>query len=146
MKFSQIITLFLGNLPFFFQSLAFAAGLPVIPLTIGKEVIQAEVATTPASQELGLMYRKSLPESAGMLFVFEQKAGHCFWMKNTDLPIAIAFIEDDGKIINVEEMKPQTEDNHCPKRATRFALEMNSGWFSKRNLGPGRIIEGLPKF
>lgn len=123
-----------------------AAGLPIIPLTIGKETIQVEVATTPSSQALGLMYRKTMPESSGMLFVFQQKAGHCFWMKNTDLPIAIAFLEDDGKIINIEEMQAQTEDNHCPAKATRFALEMNAAWFSKRNIRPGKVVEGLPKF
>ena len=122
-----------------------ASGLPTIELRINKEVVRAEVANTPDSQQLGLMYRKELADSSGMLFIFNQKAGHCFWMKNTNLPLSIAFIEDDGRIINIEEMQPQSEDNHCPKKSTRFALEMNQAWFSKRKLGPGTIIEGLPK-
>jgi uncharacterized membrane protein (UPF0127 family) len=86
-----------------------------------------------------------MPEQNGMLFVFEQKAGHCFWMKNTLLPLSIAFIDDDGKIINIEEMKPQSEENHCPLKPIRYALEMNSNWFEKRQLRAGKLVVGLPK-
>jgi len=128
-------------LPYF----AFSSALPVIDLKIDKILIKAEVASTQASQQLGLMYRKTMPEQSGMLFVFEQKAGHCFWMKNTLLPLSIAFIDDDGKIVNIEEMKPQTEENHCPLKPIRYALEMNSNWFEKRKLGVGKLVEGLPK-
>jgi uncharacterized membrane protein (UPF0127 family) len=128
-------------LPYF----AFSSALPVIDLKIDKNLIKAEVASTQASQQLGLMYRKTMPEQSGMLFVFEQKAGHCFWMKNTLLPLSIAFIDDDGKIVNIEEMKPQTEENHCPLKPIRYALEMNSNWFEKRKLGVGKLVEGLPK-
>jgi uncharacterized membrane protein (UPF0127 family) len=124
---------------------SFAGALPVIPLKIGNETIQVEVASTQASLELGLMYRKSMPDNSGMLFVFDQKAGHCFWMRNTQLPLSIAFIDDDGKITNIDEMKPQTDDNHCPTRAIRYALEMNTGWFEKRKIIPGKVVEGLPK-
>jgi uncharacterized membrane protein (UPF0127 family) len=130
---------------FFAPQLLFAGSLPVISLKIGNETIRAEVASTPSSQQLGLMYRKNLPDDAGMLFVFEQKAGHCFWMHNTDLPLAIGFIDDDGRIVNIEEMKPQTDDNHCPNRAIRYALEMNTGWFDKRKIAPGASVLGLPK-
>ncbi len=125
---------------------AVAAALPVIELKIGKTSIQAEVASTPASQQLGLMYRKELATNTGMLFIFNDKAGHCFWMKNTLIPLSIAFLDDDGKIINIEEMLPQTEENHCPTRATRFALEMNREWFSNRKYTPGTVVTGLPKF
>ena len=128
-------------LPYF----AYSSALPVIDLKIDKNIIKAEVASTPASQQLGLMYRKSMPEQSGMLFVFEQKAGHCFWMKNTLLPLSIAFIDDDGKIVNIEEMKPQSEANHCPLKPIRYALEMNSNWFEKRQLGAGKLVIGLPK-
>ena len=124
---------------------AIAAPLPTIELRAGQEKIQAQVASTPESQQLGLMYRKSMPVNDGMLFVFNIKAGHCFWMKNTELPLSIAFIGDDGRIVNVEEMQAQTENNHCPLKPIRFALEMNKGWFSDRKLGPGSLIEGLPK-
>ena len=127
------------------QSQALSAALPVIELKIGKTTVQAEVATTPSSQQLGLMYRKELPTNSGMLFIFSDKAGHCFWMKNTLIPLSIAFLEDDGKIINIEEMLPQTEENHCPTRATRFALEMNTEWFSTRKITPGTVVTGLPK-
>jgi len=122
-----------------------ASTLPVIALQIGHETIQTEVASTPASQQLGLMFRKSMPNDAGMLFVFDQKAGHCFWMRNTELPLAIAFIDDDGKIVNIDEMKPQTDDNHCPSRAVRYALEMNTGWFSQHQIAAGQMVAGLPK-
>jgi uncharacterized membrane protein (UPF0127 family) len=135
------ISTVLAILPYF----AFSSALPVIDLRIDKNIIKAEVASTASSQQLGLMYRKSMPEQNGMLFVFEQKAGHCFWMKNTLLPLSIAFIDDDGKIVNIEEMKPQSEANHCPLKPIRYALEMNSNWFEKRQLGAGKQVIGLPK-
>ncbi len=128
-----------------FSISAFATSLPTIELKIGKEVIKVEVASTAASQQLGLMFRKSMPDNAGMLFIFDQKAAHCFWMKNTLIPLAVAFIEDDGRIVNIDEMKPQTEDNHCPTRAVRYVLEMNTQWFDKKQIGAGKLVEGLPK-
>jgi uncharacterized membrane protein (UPF0127 family) len=121
------------------------SSLPVIPLTTGIYAIQAEVASTEPAREKGLMFRKEMPANAGMLFVFDQKAGHCFWMKNTDLALSIAFIADDGTIVNIEDMKPQTEDNHCPKAAVRYALEMNKGWFSQKGIKTGAKISGLQK-
>jgi len=135
------ITSVLAIWPYF----AYSYALPVIDLKIDKNIIKAEVASSAPSQQLGLMYRKSMPEQSGMLFVFEQKAGHCFWMKNTLLPLSIAFIDDDGKIVNIEEMKPQSEANHCPLKPIRYALEMNSNWFEKRQLGAGKLVIGLPK-
>ena len=80
-----------------------------------------------------------------MLFIFEQKAGHCFWMNNTKISLSIAFIADDGKIVNIEEMQVATTNNHCPKVAVRYALEMNQQWFSERLITPGMVIQGLPK-
>jgi uncharacterized membrane protein (UPF0127 family) len=119
--------------------------LPVVPLTAGMYAIQAEVAASDAARERGLMFRQSMPANAGMLFIFEQKAGHCFWMKNTDLPLSIAFLADDGTIVNIEDMRPQTEDNHCPKAAIRYALEMNKGWFAQKGIKAGAKIGGLPQ-
>jgi len=121
------------------------AELPVVSLTAGMYVIKAEVAATPEAQERGLMYRKSMPANAGMLFVFDEKAGHCFWMRNTDLPLSIAFIADDGTIVNIADMAPHTDDNHCPKAAIRYALEMNKGWFAQKGLTAGAKIGGLPQ-
>lgn len=121
------------------------SALPVIPLTAGMYAIQAEVAASSDARERGLMFRKTMPANAGMLFVFEEKAGHCFWMKNTDLPLSIAFLADDGSIVNIEDMAPQTEDNHCPRAAVRYALEMNKGWFAQKGIKPGAKIGGLPQ-
>ncbi len=120
-------------------------GLPTIELKAGIYRIQAELADTPKAREVGLMNRTSMPTNSGMLFVFEQKAGHCFWMNNTKIPLSISFIADDGKIVNIEEMQANTTNNHCPKAAVRYALEMNKQWFSERVIVPGSVITGLPK-
>ena len=130
------------------SSLTFAqvnASLPTIELKTGIYRIQAEVADTPERRQVGLMNRTSMPVNSGMLFIFEEKAGHCFWMFNTKIPLSIAFIADDGKIVNIEEMQAGTTNNHCPKAAVRYALEMNKQWFSERVIGPGSVIGGLPK-
>ncbi len=120
-------------------------GLPTIELKAGIYRIQAELADTPKAREVGLMNRTSMPTNSGMLFVFEQKAGHCFWMNNTKIPLSIAFIADDGKIVNIEEMQAETTNNHCPKAAVRYALEMNKQWFSERVIVPGTVVTDLPK-
>jgi uncharacterized protein len=120
-------------------------GLPTVELKTGIYRIQAELADTPKAREVGLMNRTSMPTNSGMLFVFEQKAGHCFWMNNTKIPLSIAFIADDGKIVNIEEMQAETTNNHCPKAAVRYALEMNKQWFSERVIVPGTVVTGLPR-
>ncbi len=120
-------------------------GLPTTELKSGIYRIQAEVADTPKAREVGLMNRTSMPSNSGMLFIFEQKAGHCFWMNNTKIPLSIAFIADDGKIVNIEEMQAETTNNHCPKAAVRYALEMNKQWFAERIITPGTVIQALSK-
>jgi uncharacterized membrane protein (UPF0127 family) len=119
--------------------------LPIIELKAGMYRIEAELADTPAARQTGLMYRTFMPTNTGMLFVFPEKAIHCFWMRNTKLPLTIAFIDDDGKIVNLSDMEPETQNNHCPRGPVRFALEMNQKWFTQRALGPGTVITGLPK-
>jgi uncharacterized membrane protein (UPF0127 family) len=119
--------------------------LPIIELKTGIYRVQAEVASTPQARQVGLMNRTSMPTDSGMLFIFDQKATHCFWMSNTKIPLAIAFIADDGKIVNIEEMQAETLNNHCPKAPVRYALEMNRQWFSQRAIGPGSVIQGLPR-
>ncbi len=119
--------------------------LPIIELKAGMYRIEAELADTPAARQTGLMYRTFMPTNTGMLFVFPEKAIHCFWMRNTKLPLTIAFIDDDGKIVNLSDMEPETQNNHCPRGPVRFALEMNHKWFTQRALGPGTVITGLPK-
>ena len=120
-------------------------GLKTLELKTGIYRIQAEIADSSETRQTGLMNRTSMPMNSGMLFIFEEKAGHCFWMFSTKIPLSIAFIADDGKIVNIEEMQAGTTNNHCPKAAVRYALEMNKQWFSERVIGPGSVISGLPK-
>ena len=120
-------------------------GLKTLELKTGIYRIQAEIADSSETRQTGLMNRTSMPMNSGMLFVFEEKAGHCFWMFSTKIPLSIAFIGDDGKIVNIEEMQAGTTNNHCPKAPIRYALEMNKQWFSERVIGPGSVISGLPK-
>lgn len=117
--------------------------LPVTALSAGMHRISAEVARTPGERAIGLMHRRSMPTHHGMLFVFEEHGVHCFWMRNTLLPLSIAFLTDAGEIVNVADMQPQTEVSHCPKQPVRYALEMNLGWFAKRGLKAGSRIGGI---
>jgi uncharacterized membrane protein (UPF0127 family) len=118
--------------------------LPAIRLSAGYHNIQAEVAQTDGQRQIGLMNRPSMSANAGMLFIFEQPATQCFWMKNTLLPLSIAFVADDGSIVNIDDMKPQTLDSHCSTKAVRFVLEMNRGWFAKRGIKAGAKLKGEP--
>lgn len=121
------------------------AAMPQIELTISKHVLTAEVARTNADLAQGLMHRRMLPESRGMLFVFPEIAYHGMWMMNTYIPLSVAFMDNDGIIINIEDMKPHTRDSHTATKPARYALEMNLGWFRKRGIVPGMKIEGLEK-
>lgn len=116
----------------------------VIPLTAGIHVIRAEVAATPSERSKGLMFRQALGPNQGMVFLFDEDDRQCMWMKNTLIPLSVAFIGPDGKVINVEEMAAQTEDNHCAAKPARYALEMGPGWFAKHGIKPGAPIGGLP--
>ena len=118
--------------------------LPAVQLRAGMHLIQAEVAQTDEQRAIGLMHRRSMPVNAGMLFVFEAPATQCFWMRNTLLPLSIAFIAEDGSIVNIAEMQPMTENSHCSAKPVRFALEMNQGWFAKRGLKTGAKLAGGP--
>ncbi|WP_349744877.1 DUF192 domain-containing protein [Roseateles cavernae] len=118
--------------------------LPVTPLTAGMHLIQAEVAQTQEQRAIGLMHRPSMPTNAGMLFVFEEAGVQCFWMKNTLLPLSIAFVADDGSIVNIAEMQAMSEASHCSARPVRYALEMNQGWFAKRGIKAGAKLKGKP--
>jgi uncharacterized membrane protein (UPF0127 family) len=120
--------------------------LPTIKLSAGIYVIQAEVASTTAARSQGLMRRKSMAQGAGMLFPFDESAGHCMWMKNTLVPLSVAFIDERGEIVNIADMQPLDETTHCALRPVRYALEMNQGWFKKRGISPGTLIQGLERF
>jgi uncharacterized membrane protein (UPF0127 family) len=124
-------------------AMAAAAQMPSIELTARFHRIEAEVAADQAARMQGLMHRKSMASNHGMLFVFPQAARYCMWMRNTFLPLSVAFIDDEGKIINIEDMAPQTEDNHCAETPARFALEMNRGWFAEKGIQAGERIGGL---
>jgi uncharacterized protein len=118
--------------------------LPQIRLNAGIHNINAELAATPEQREIGLMFRPVMEVNDGMLFVFERAGQQCFWMKNTLIPLSAAFVADDGTVVNIEAMKPQTLDGHCSTQPVRFVLEMNDGWFAKRGIKPGSKLRGAP--
>jgi uncharacterized membrane protein (UPF0127 family) len=123
---------------------AVATPLPEIALQAGADTLRVEVAATPQQRTVGLMGRSALDAQAGMLFVFERADVHCFWMKNTLVPLSIAFLGDDGTIVDLADMQPQRLDLHCPRTAVRYALELPQGGFAKRGLRPGMRVTGGP--
>jgi uncharacterized protein len=118
--------------------------LQSIPLQAGMHVIKAEVARTDSERATGLMHRREMPQHEGMLFVFEQPNVQCFWMKNTLLPLSVAYLADDGTVVNIADMQPLSLDSHCSAKPVRYALEMNQGWFAKRGIKPGYKLTGTP--
>jgi hypothetical protein len=121
------------------------AQLPTIELTAGIHLIHAEVADSFESRAQGLMFRKYLGPNEGMLFVFPQVDRPCMWMKNTLIPLSVAFLDTQGKIVSISEMQPQTEDSHCAAGPAKFALEMAGGWFASKGLKPGATLAGVSK-
>ena len=122
---------------------ALAQELPVVQLKAGMHLIRAEVAADYSSRGRGLMHRKSLGPNAGMLFIFDGPATHCMWMKNTYIPLSVAFLDDQGEIINIADMQPHSEQSHCAARPALYALEMAQGWFAQRGVKPGARLGGL---
>ncbi|MEP6873601.1 MAG: DUF192 domain-containing protein [Burkholderiales bacterium] len=118
--------------------------LPAIRLSTGMHVLQVMVAQTPEQLSTGLMFRKTMGTNDGMLFVFDEPSQQCFWMKNTLLPLSVAFIDDTGTVANIDDMKPQTLESHCSTKPVRFVLEMNVGWFEKRGIKSGSKFQGEP--
>jgi uncharacterized protein len=117
---------------------------PRTKLTVGMFVIDAAVAANDPDREQGLMYRSQLAPNEGMLFVFNENAVHCFWMKNTLIPLSIAFVRADGTITDIDEMDAETTNNHCPRNNGVYALEMSKNWFESKGIKPGMVIQGLP--
>ena len=136
---------FFAALMLLVASAAASADLPEIPLTIAGHKATAEVASTDAQRSTGLMHRRMLPENRGMLFVFPDVAMHGMWMMNTYVPLSVAFLDREGRIINIEDMQPQTQNSHTATKPAKYALEMNLGWFAKRNIKPGTKVEGIEK-
>jgi uncharacterized membrane protein (UPF0127 family) len=118
--------------------------LPRTQLQAGMYQLDVQLALSPEQRQTGLMYRTAMAQHEGMLFVFDEPAPQCFWMKNTLLPLTAAFIADDGTIVNLADMKPQTTDSHCSTKPVRFVLEMNLGWFSKKSIKAGYKLTGKP--
>ena len=115
-----------------------------ITLTAGIHQIDTQVAVTQDQHATGLMYRDEMPMNEGMLFVFEKPTKQCFWMRNTHIPLTAAFVADDGTIVNLENMKPQTLESHCSTKPVRYVLEMNQGWFAKKGVKAGSKLGGKP--
>jgi len=120
------------------------AGEPA-QLVVGGTNVVAEVASTPRARAMGLMGRVSLLPDQGMLFVYPDEAERSFWMKNTPIPLSIAFIETDGRIVHIADMKPLSEEQVLSKHPAMYALEMTRGWFSEHGVKVGQSIAGLPE-
>lgn len=121
------------------------AELPEITLAVAGHRLTVEVAATDAHRSRGLMHRRMLPENRGMLFVFPELALHAMWMMNTYVPLSVAFLDEKGVIINIEDMSPHTPTPHGAARPAKYALEANRGWFRKRGIEAGAKVEGLDR-
>ena len=130
---------------FLSSTLAHTADLPELTFSIAGHKLPAEVAATDVHRMTGLMHRRMMPENRGMLFVFTDISHHAMWMENTHIPLSVAFVDAQGVIVNIEDMKPLTRDAHAAKKPVKYALEMNAGWFAKRGIKPGAKLEGLEK-
>jgi uncharacterized membrane protein (UPF0127 family) len=142
LPFSFVRGLF-AALAFVFSS-AIAQHPPVAELRAGMHLIRAEVVSDPATRAQGLMHRKSLAQNAGMLFIFDDEGIHCMWMRNTLIPLSVAFIDERGAIVNIADMAPHSEASHCAAQPVKYALEMNRGWFAARGIKPGARLGGVP--
>ena len=115
------------------------------PLKIKGHAIRVEVANTPQTRQTGLMFRNNLSENQGMAFVYEAEDRHAMWMKNTLIPLSVAFIDRHGRIINIEDMQPQSEDTHMAAAPAADSLETTQGWFKKRGIKKGDPVQGLDR-
>lgn len=129
----------------FLAAPAAAQDLPVVELRAGMHLIRAEVAADYSTRGRGLMFRKSLAPNGGMLFIFDAAEIHCMWMKNTYIPLSVAFLDAQGAIINIADMQPHSEQSHCAARPALYALEMTQGWFAERGVKAGMKLGGLDK-
>ena len=146
-RLSDLMVVFLGILVLFLGIHASAQNTPQMSLErtqlmAGMHRLDVQLALTPEQRQIGLMWRKDMPQHEGMLFVFDQPSTQCFWMRNTLIPLTAAFLEDDGTIVNLADMKPLNDDSHCSSKPVRFVLEMNQGWFAKRQIKPGYKLGG----
>jgi uncharacterized protein len=122
-----------------------AAQLATIELSIKDQRLVAEVAATVETRTTGLMNRFSLAPDHGMLFVFPDPQPQAFWMKDTYVPLSIAFIDADGRITNIDDMAPRTETTHLSRGPVLYALEMKKGWFAQHGIAAGDRVAGLDR-
>jgi uncharacterized membrane protein (UPF0127 family) len=109
-------------------------------LLFGRDTLWVEIASQPWERSRGLMFRESLADDSGMLFAFEQKETLSFWMKNTPIPLSIAFIDENWIIVDTQDMAPLSENLHISRKPALYAVEANQGWFRKRGIGPGDTV------
>ena len=136
---NSILALLLAAAPVWAQQ----PPLATVELGAGMHLIRAEVADNFSSRMQGLMRRASLPPNGGMLFVFDEDGTHCMWMKNTVIPLSVAFLDGRGAIINIADMQPHSEQSHCAALPARYALEMTQGWFAQRGIRAGARLRGV---
>ena len=144
LPFATLLSVVLAWCPLAQAQIAPQPRLRTVNLTAGIHVIKTELAITPEQQQTGMMFRREMGTSDGMLFVNDEPGVRCFWMRNTLVPLTIAFIADDGTIVNLADMDAQSEQSHCSARPVRYALEVNRGWFAKRGLKAGVRLQGKP--
>jgi len=122
-----------------------SAEMPVIQLRVANHVLSTEVAHTQTSRTQGLMYRQSMGENRGMLFVFPETGYHSMWMVNTNIPLSVAFVDEKGVILNIADMVPHTRTAHSSAGAAKYAIEANLGWFWERGIKAGKHVSGLER-
>ena len=131
---------------FLAASLAWADAKPrTTTVKVGPHALRVEVVANDADRSKGLMHRKSLGKDDGMLFIFDEPGYHSMWMKNTFIPLSVAFVDRDGTILNILDMEPQTEDTHMSAGPSIYAIETNKGWFAAKKVKAGDKVSGLPK-
>lgn len=121
------------------------APLPVTHVKVAGHSLRVEVAATVETRMKGLMYREKLGRNDGMVFVFEDPGYHAMWMRNTLIPLSVAFVDGDGQILNIADMEPRSDDPHAAAGPARYAIETNKGWFAARRIKAGDRVTGLPK-
>lgn len=134
-------------------ALLIAASLPALAdaaprttvLHVGSQALKVEIAASEAERNRGLMFRKSLPREEGMLFIFDDPGYYAMWMKNTLIPLSVAFVDREGVILNIADMAPQTLDSHLAAGPALYAIETNKGWFAAHHVQAGDKVTGLPR-
>ena len=132
------------SLPAAAQNTAAAKPLPVVTVKVAGHSLKAEVVSTPDQRARGLMFREKLGKNDGMLFIFDEPGYHSMWMMNTLIPLSVAFLDAEGRILNIEDMQPKTLESHGAQGPARYAIETNIGWFAERRIKAGDKVTGLP--